>query len=723
MSDTNNRNNSRQESTNTPEQDVHGVIGMEEFNDIIDKEGVSDNNATSEDEADADSEVSEDELLLADLEADDDESRLEEAESFEEEFSDEITSPTLSLAKKLKETGGNFPVTAESNYLDNLWVMTRGGNGAPNNIHFNREIEGSNELKRALIYHTIKEYSPFNHIRSYTTARVYGFNYSVMENYIFQDNHLTARPDHISLISTPLILNALARAKKSESKGHFLNLFQFIRLWINLSEHKLIPEHLRLDVRLSSIDTPENRADVFQTYFRGNVSSWVSYSEEDLEILMEYTLFWIEGVAPEMQKLADYLKDSGFAGLADRIVSRAERIPELERLMTITVNDKSVMCPPVRKHIKDSRPYFSYSWANPYGVMLDNVRNSVFILVALVTGARKSELATLKFSDLIIDANGDYWLRITRWKTARNPTKGEPDELPIPKFIGDAIRTLESLRNLESFVKDGWIFQSNQSRKVLNNATPALIEFVINQLRRQLPIERLHCHRFRKTIAEILINRDERNIDIIRALFGHRSYSMTLHYIARNPLMVRTVAIAIEKNYTREFHEIVSGIRYGGHSGEAAKRIYAQIEKRPDEFTGKQLKVSLMSYISHLLTAGEPIFIRRTAVGTYCMSAEHFTADNIPPCLKGRTVDLDNILPDPSNCQIDCKKIIILATAKQALSDNITFYSTVLENAGGKLQITAERELRRRISATQSHLNNLITTGHSENNFIEVANV
>src|SRR5690606_14888800 len=123
----------------------------------------------------------------------------------------------------------------------------------------------------------------------------------------------------------------------------------------------------------------------------------------------------------------------------------------------------------------------------------------------------------------------------------------------------------------------------------------------IVSLRNAVDVERIHCHRFRKTIAEILINRDERNIDIIRALFGHKSYAMTLQYISRNPLMVRTVALAIEKNYTREFHEIVAGIRYGAYSGDAATRIYDQISKRPDEFSGKQLKVSLMSYISHLL--------------------------------------------------------------------------------------------------------------------------
>jgi hypothetical protein len=330
----------------------------------------------------------------------------------------------------------------------------------------------------------------------------------------------------------------------------------------------------------------------------------------------------------------------------------------------------------------------------------------------------------MNFADLEQDGNGDYWLRITRWKTAASPTHGEEDRLPIPKFVGDMIRQYQDLRSIEPFVKQGYLFQAQKSNKTVNKATPALINYIIIQLKNELPIDRLHCHRFRKTIAEILINRDERNVDIIRALFGHKSYAMTMRYIARNPLMVRSVAIAIEQNYTREFHEIVAGIRFGAHSGDAAKRIYQQILKCPDEFSGKQLKVSLMAYISHLLAAGEPIFIRRTAVGTYCLTGEYFTRDNLPPCLHGKHVDGELIMPDPSNCQVECKKIVILESAKQALSDNIVFYEAVLTNLiGKKASNTAERELHRRIQATQFHLNNLNASGHSSAQLIEVRNV
>ncbi|WP_164446316.1 site-specific integrase, partial [Pseudomonas viridiflava] len=125
--------------------------------------------------------------------------------------------------------------------------------------------------------------------------------------------------------------------------------------------------------------------------------------------------------------------------------------------------------------IKDGKPAFGYSWIQQYGLALDQARNAVFILLALTTGARRSELSALKFSDLIQAANGEYWLRILRTKTSANPTIGDEDQLPIPRFVGDAIRQLETLREIGPFKKGGWIFQSNEPRNSIKRATPGIM--------------------------------------------------------------------------------------------------------------------------------------------------------------------------------------------------------------------------------------------------------
>lgn len=684
------------------------------------KAGKSKEAEQEDDEADDDADDVE--ALLSDIDDDYSESELEELEALQEELTIRASQPSMTLANKLATVGHDFPVTGTVPYSAKLWPLPHGAHAHPNNIRFDRELSGSNDLKRALTYHTIPEFSPFSYIRSNSTAKQFGNDYAILEQYIFIDNGISARPEHIALVSVPMINQAFEKAKASTTKTHYYALFKHLRFWARLSEQKLLPEELRLDVSAEHIDVPERRSDVVKSRFTGALESWIAYSEEDMEVLMDYSMFWLEGVMPKALLLKDYLVDTSFAFLSDLIVTRRERIQELEALCTIVVDGKTVMSPRRRQHLKDGLQHHSYSWVEGYGKMLDGIRNSIFILVALVTGARKGELAAMHFSHLSQEANGDYWLAITRWKTATSPKHGEEDRLPLPKFVGDMIRQYEQLRSIPPFVKEGWIFQPMRSTKVVNRATPSAITSVIEQLKNALPIERLHCHRFRKTIAEILINRDERNIDIIRALFGHKSYAMTLRYIARNPFMVRSVAIAIEQNYTREFQDIVAGLRLG-YSGASAERIYKQIIKRPDEFAGQQLKVTLVTYISHLLKAGEPLFIRRTAVGTYCLSGEHFTPANLPPCLAGRKIESELIMPDPSNCKIECKKLVMLSSAKQALNDNIKFYEAVLDKSRGKLAATTEAELLRRISSSEIHLNNLVTSGHSTSQQIEVRHV
>lgn len=660
--------------------------------------------------------------LADEIEAELDDSREELEEEFNEEFGDTYQTPVLSLRSRLAAGGGDFAMIGGNTYQSSVWTLPRTA-GSPNNVYFNSDSEESNALKRALVFHSVRDYCPTGRVRSYTTAKMTGFDHRKFEQYIFDDNHLTASPEDIKLISLPLIRAALDKAKKDPAKSMFVRLCKTLRHWILLSDNKLIPEELCLEVTLTEFYTPELRREIMGRIFSGSLSSWTPYSEEDLEILTEYSLFWIEEAGPKLAELRNYLVENGFSQHADGIINRFQRLSEFEALTDIEINGTLVMKTHAREYIKDGKPAFGYSWITQYSLALDHIRNAVFVLVALITGARRSELSTLKFSDLTQSANGEYWLRILRTKTSNNPTIGDEDQLPIPRFVGDAIRQLETLRDLGPFKKGGWIFQSNDPHKLLKRAGPTVVQAVIVALRKNLPIDRLHCHRFRKTIAEILINRDERNIDIIRALFGHRSYSMTLQYISRNPLMVRTVALAIEQNYTRDFHEIVAGIKYGGHSGEAAKRIKAQMDERPEAFSGKQLKVSLMSYISHLLASGEKIFVRRTAVGTFCLSGENYSSENVPPCLVGRPVANDNYMPDASNCQPDCKKVVVIESAKQALIDNITFYSTLLDASRGKLTPVAERELNRRIAATRMHLDNIVATGKAENNLIEVTHV
>lgn len=229
-------------------------------------------------------------------------------------------------------------------------------------------------------------------------------------------------------------------------------------------------------------------------------------------------------------------------------------------------------------------------------------------------------------------------------------------------------------------------------------------EQITKRLQQQLGIDRVHTHRFRKTIAEILINRSERNVDIIRLLFGHASYAMTLRYIGRNPYIVQSVAKAIEENYIQEFTDIITSVKSSSSSGINAQRLVEKIAARPESFSGQSLKVTIFTYVTHLLSSGEPLFIHRTAVGTYCVSTEMYSSPDLPPCLAHHRTTVKDALPEPLHCDTACPHALIVGKAAQALKDNTNFYQQMLDKASDTLSDTSKAMLRQKVLENTRHL-------------------
>ncbi|MNF90656.1 Phage integrase family protein [compost metagenome] len=297
---------------------------------------------------------------------------------------------------------------------------------------------------------------------------------------------------------------------------------------------------------------------------------------------------------------------------------------------------------------------------------------------------------------------------MTRFKTSRDPNhEGDTSFLPLPVFIGKKIEEYKQLRAICGLEREGYLFQSNRSTKQIKKQDSVRVERITDELEEELGIERIHTHRFRKTIAEILINRSERNIDIIRLLFGHASYAMTLRYIGRNPYIVQSVAHAIEQNYIEDFTDIITSVKTSSSSGESARRLVEKIAARPDAFSGKQLKVTIFTYVSHLLSSGEPLFIHRTAVGSYCVSSELYSSPNLPPCLARRKEVVTKELPDPLFCDTACQHAVIVDKAAKALEDNVIFYQHMLDNASDTLSENSKTMLQQKILENSRHLDTL----------------
>lgn len=613
------------------------------------------------------------------------------------------------LLKKLElYPDGDFPISKYSLYRDPSWIIFKEEDGSAIRINFENLPAPLVAVKKSIMYHLIPEFAPFAGVRAYSTSRTHSQKYSVLVQYVLFDNHLTGDAESLSFISGKLLNDALDRAKESEAFTHYHVLFQQIRFWISLSTQQFIPVEHRIQVPATAVDTPERKKDVLN-HFNGSIASWEPFREADLKKMIEYASFWTEKAMPSLQEVAKFAQSKGYLNVKTKTITRYQTDAELEQNLNLTIDGKEIVkVKKTERSYETSGCFWNYSWYSSALRSLDDIRCAIYILVALVTGLRVSEIDVLEFKHVILGKDGRFKLQVTRYKTSNDPNyKGDTTFIPLPRFVGRKIKGYEELRNSLNAFREGYLFQSVISTRKVKKQSSVRIEHITQKIEEDLGIDRVHTHRFRKTIAEILINRNERNVDIIRLLFGHASYAMTLRYIGRNPYIVQSVAQAIEKNYIEEFTGIISAVKNSSSSGDGAKRILDKISARPEAFSGKQLKVTIFTYVTHLLSSGEPLFIHRTAVGTYCVSTELYSSPSLPPCLTYHKGIVKDALPDPLFCDPSCPHAVIVGKAQKALKDNVDFYQRILTEAEATLTETSKAMLRKKVIENSKHLERL----------------
>ncbi|MDO8271999.1 MAG: tyrosine-type recombinase/integrase [Gammaproteobacteria bacterium] len=611
-----------------------------------------------------------------------------------------------SLKRKVHEsTNLDFPVSDYSSYKDDCWTLEYQTGRSPVRVHFQSMVPDSIELARALIYYSIPDFCPTGGIKSYSTIPTRSVGLKLLYRYVFEDNKLSLFDGGIQCI-TPILLNsALDKAKEKNPNSHYRGLYAMLRLWTNLSNQRLIPDHLCLETNFDLVDTKKRRKDVQQS-FQGSIQSWIPYSNRDIEKLMSYTLFWLEKGLPSLKNVRNYLGNltlrTSKKGKGDVYVSPSfDR--GFEHAMDVVIDDLRIMDFKVNRNYSGGQ--VDYRWKSFYAISLDHIRNSLFIMVAMLLGMRNRELCQLTLNDFYRDHSGNFWVDITRFKTAKDPNfQGKIESMPCPQFLGECVEQYKYLKDIAGFEKEGCLFQSNKSRRVVNNLISSNLRIITDELSKLIDVDRIHVHRFRKTTAEILINRSEYSIDLIRMLFGHQSYRMTLKYIARNPFMVRQVAEAFEVNFTEGFHEVIQQIRQDSYSGKPADRLANAIIAHPEKFNGKKLKMQILNYVSHLLSSGDIVLISRTALGSYCLFSRNTASDTPLPCLEGRLV-IGDITPDISNCQLHCDHCVVVSETSKAITRNIAFYEALLESKS--LGVRAEKTLRQKLMVNEKHLENL----------------
>jgi len=180
-----------------------------------------------------------------------------------------------------------------------------------------------------------------------------------------------------------------------------------------------------------------------------------------------------------------------------------------------------------------------------------------------------------------------------------------------------------------------------------------------------------HAHQLRKTIAWLLISRSEHNVDLIRQLFGHKSYGMTLRYILRNELMVESVIELIEHNYTEDLNEIFTAVADGKAAGDLAKNIKKRMSK--NKYKGQILATDTETFIHEALLTGVELFVSRIPVGGFCVRIGG--SDILPPCMRKS----DSNMPEIEFCDYkNCDHVLHNDESIKNIESQITYYQKKL---------------------------------------------
>jgi len=504
---------------------------------------------------------------------------------------------------------------------------------------------------------------------------------------------------HVDFLIEKLKLNTQGCLQEYRSFVHV------IRVWSKLSEEKLLPEAFCLNVNIDLIFTKKmiNQA---QDLCNEVTSTWLPLEPEVIELCYKNSKTYLYDYAKTIIKCQDIIRNRPTVGVKSESFSQVRKDGKTKDIFKTLVNmdvpkideeNKLFNFVPKTKKVK------SLGYASGYQdrttVNINEIRPEVIqlkraciFIIGLFTGMRRREIAELKATPAF-KKNNDWYLAITRFKTSDDAAEfGEPDEIPIPTIVKDAVDTLIKL------------FENN--RTIMNSEYLLVSDLVTTKAFEKIKIDTIgkdvsrfiedttgvsgHTHQLRKTIAWLLISRSEKNVELIRQLFGHKSYGMTLRYILRNSLLVQNVMELIEHNYTEDlsqiFKDIVDGKTAGNLSDNIKQRMHSQ------KYKGQILATDIESFIKETIRSGIPLFISKLPIGAFCIKAGD--SSSLPPCMAKTKEQRPNI----EFCNYkECDCVLHTNESKVNINKQIGYYkqklSYLTEDSDEKLVCYYENEI------------------------------
>ncbi|OZS41880.1 site-specific integrase [Photobacterium sanguinicancri] len=528
----------------------------------------------------------------------------------------------------------------------------------------------------------------------YSTSTMFSSYVTVANTFLIPKGYITKEIlSNLTLEQCQTYLNelmSLARIKQPSSQQRLLSFCVFFDHWVYLSEKKYLPKAYRTHFKASKLISKEKRKEI--TKIISDVTDpWSPLSAEVIEDCYHHAKKYIEVFSESIINCHNLIRDRARLGTAKGVrrtyglvrkdgktkktfkALRNMKVPEISegvKLFDFT---------PKTKRVK-SLGYKS-GWQDRTYITIDEIRPEVITLkraciftIGLFTGLRRREISNLKANEAFYE-NGTWNLNIIRFKTADDPKeKGEPDVIPVPNMVVKAINVL--LKLFESQRKklgsDYLITVDIVSKKGFKKAKNDTISKDITSYIRDISgIADGSPHRLRKSIAWLLISRSETNIDLIRQLFGHKSFGMTLRYILRNHLMAQGILELLEHNYTEELKEVLDEIAAYNTSGKLSDLIRSRICNQ--NYKGQVLLTDIDTFIKESLASGVPLFVSRVPIGGFCLRSGE--TKNIPPCMAKSGKNKPNI----DFCDYkECDHIIHTNESKKNVYKQIDYYQKLL---------------------------------------------
>lgn len=524
--------------------------------------------------------------------------------------------------------------------------------------------------------HSIKEYSAKTISGTLTDAKD-------LFDWLIKNNILSAVPGTYLITPSRLTsddFNSFFDEIGKFSLTGFLGKVRFISVWYELSLAKRLPSLLSLTTDpfsgVSAKKTWEARSEMRE-----------ERSEEETSwdpIPLNFAFRMIN----EALKLVIDRREAVLA--AYEICKQTEALDTcrntgLKKLLRLHPELKDTLPPHC---IRGNRVYFA-----PLLSFIDDAKDSAIIIILVTTGLRNWELRDLKKGcctpDLFIQ--NAYRLQARIKKTSRERSQGKLVNLPIPAPTALAIELLEQLKfnNTEFLIETTKKHSKNQKKRTCTHFIDNRVKaFCSNKEIGYIP----HPHQFRKTIAGWFGIHSRFATLLVMRLFSHESAEMANRYLFNNPL----IKAERQKKVLEAFNSIIGPLKTAilddKIAGPKAKKLKESVNEHAhfEGLTGDELAQSLEQLMRERIESDDMcLLLTPFAVCTSLTNSDEKLPCAVASCsstqcsLDSKIMKFNEHTPNPAKCiGAGCSRAIVTSANKTAISDELAFYRSVLENSG-----------------------------------------